>query len=139
MSFRDKLSRVTKLKTEKVEIDGEQFTIQEFSGTKRDEVEKDAKRRIKFTGKGKNITPDINTHNPVGQKAMIIAMGLVDDDTGLLAFEYKNKDHLKEIGGFPAHMQEALSDAILELSGMSPDAEEEAEGKSEQAEANTSG
>jgi len=128
MNLRERLKAVGELKTRIVEYEDEKFTVQEFSGAFHDEFTRDAKNRVKFIGKGKNIQPDPNSYNPSGQKALVVAMGLIDEE-GKLQFDHKKKEDLDFIDSLSNNLNDILKDAILDLSGLTEEAKDEAEKK----------
>jgi hypothetical protein len=111
------------------------FTIREMDNAMQDAFKANAKTRVKFKG----LNPIASSYDPKGQEAMIVAMTLVDPETSELKWEYTNKEHIAEIGKKSGKAISALSAAGLYISGLSAGAKEDAEKKSDQEEASTTG
>ena len=122
--FFNKLKKVAKRSEKTFEYEGEQITVREMSGNMRDYYDSDVKKRVTFKGRH----PDLNTLNTEGQRALLVAMTLIDPDTGELAFDYKSEEDLKQIGELSADFLDTVFDVSAELCGLSAEAEEELEG-----------
>jgi hypothetical protein len=127
MKFQDKIKKAKSRKEETVEVDGVKWLVRAMSGEMRDYFTKDGTARVKFDGQD----PDINSYNPIGQRALVVAMGLVDDDSGELAFDYTNAEHITEINTWDSELLKVLEDKISKISGLEKEAKEAAEKKLE--------
>jgi hypothetical protein len=127
MKFQDKIKKAKSRKEETVEVDGVKWLVRAMSGEMRDYFTKDGTARVKFDGQD----PDINSYNPIGQRALVVAMGLVDDDSGELAFDYTNAEHITEINTWVSELLKVLEDKISKISGLEKEAKEAAEKKLE--------
>jgi hypothetical protein len=141
MSFLGKLEKVTQLKRDTVEFNGEAFTVQEMDGKARDHYDNMAARSAKIVQKSANGKPkiDFNTIDLSGQRVTIVAMSLINDEKDELAFDYKSKADLDTLSGYPANFLDAIKDKALEVSGIRVDDDEDAEKKSESEEASELG
>jgi hypothetical protein len=118
--FLTKLKKAGKQKEDTLVYEGETFTIRDMTGTMRDYWDADSKKRIKFKGKH----PDLNTMELRGQRALMVAMTLVDDETNELAFDYESKEDLEIVGGLSGGLLDAMMDKALTLCGLNPKAVE---------------
>lgn len=125
-NFLTKLKTAGKRKESTVEYEGQTFTVRDMTGNMRDYWDSDAKKRVQF--KGKN--PDLNTLRTEGQRALLVAMTLVDDETGELAFDFKSAEDLKQVGELSGGLLDAIFDESLTLCGLNPKSEKESEGNS---------
>lgn len=123
-NFLSRLKSAGKRKESQIEFEGCTFIVRDMTGLMRDSWDADAKKRVQF--KGRN--PDLNTMNLEGQRALLIAMTLVDDTTGELAFDYKSADDLGKIGELSGALIEVLFEEALDLCGISAKSSEESEG-----------
>lgn len=123
-NFLSKLKTVGKRKEHTFEYEGIALTVRDISGNMRDYWDADAKKRVKF--KGRN--PDLNTLQTEGQRALMVAMTLVNDESGDLAYDYKNTEDLAAIGELSGALLDRVFDEAMALCGMTPAAQEEAEG-----------
>ena len=122
-NFLTRLKKAGKRKEEKFTFEGEEFTVRDITGLMRDYWDADAKKRVQFKGKH----PDLNTLKTEGQRGLLVAMTLVDDTTGELAFDHKSEDSINELGELSgAFLDKAFSEALT-LCGLNPEAEKEAE------------
>ena len=121
--FFDKLKKVAKRAEETFTCDGESFTVRGMSGNMRDYYDADTQKRVKFKGR----QPDMNTLNTVGTRALVVAMTLVDADTGELAFDYENKEDLLAIGELDSNFLDKVFEIGTKLSGLSVVSEKDAE------------
>lgn len=119
---------VEKDEEEEIEEVKVKFTVRDMTGNMRDYWDSDAKKRVQF--KGKN--PDLNTLRTEGQRALLVAMTLVDDETGELAFDFKNSNDLNQIGELSGALLDAIFDESLSLCGLNPKSNKETEGNSEE-------
>jgi len=122
MSFKDKLKALTQLKEVKVEAAGQEFTVREMTGVMRDFFNADQQKRVKFVG----MNPDLNTLDTEGTRGLVVAMTLIDDDTGDLAFDYKSEEDIATIGQWSSSLLEVLVDAAFDICGLSAEEAEEA-------------
>lgn len=111
------------------------FTLRDMTGAMHDEFEADGRKCVKFKG----ANPDLNTLDTKGRRALILAMTLVDDDSEELKWDYRDKQAIAAINEFASSMIEPLVDEALDLCGLSAEAQEEAEKKSDPADQNESG
>jgi len=123
-SFLTRLSKVGKRKEETFEFDGEVFKVRDITGNMRDYWDADVKKRVQFKGKH----PDLNTLRTKGQRALLVAMTLIDDETNELAFDFKNSEHLNQIGELSGAFLDKAFDEAVTLCGLNPEKEKEAEG-----------
>lgn len=122
-NFLSKLKSVATRKESEFEYEDAKFTVREMTGNMRDYWDSDAKKRVKF--KGKN--PDLNTLKTEGQRALLVAMTLVDDESTKLAFDFKSDEDLNVIGELSGGFLDKAFDVAIELCGLDPKAAEEAE------------
>jgi len=122
-NFLKKLKAAGKRKEYKFTFEGEEFTVRDITGLMRDYWDSDAKKRVQFKGKH----PDFNTLRTEGQRGLLVAMTLVDDESGELAFDYKSDESINELGELSgAFLDKAFSEALT-LCGLNPEAEKETE------------
>ena len=122
-NFFNKLQKAGKRKETTVDYNGAKFTLRDMSGEMRDFYDADIKSRVQFKGRH----PDLNTLNTKDQRATVVAMCIVDDDSGDLAFDYQNKDDLKKLGELSGALLDFLFEKSMELCGLMPKAAEDAE------------
>jgi hypothetical protein len=139
MDFLTKLEKVAKLKRKEIQFAGLDITIQEMDGDMNDYFNNDGQKRFKYKGKGKNIEAIPESYDHLGHAAMVVAMGLIDGETGNLVFDYKKRKDIEKINSYSPEFRDFLKDEILELSGQTEEAKLEAEKKSPQAEESESG
>jgi len=123
-NFLTRLKKAGQRKEEAFVFEGAEFTVRDITGNMRDYWDQDAKQRVKFKGKH----PDLNTLQTEGQRALLVAMTLVDDETKELAFDFKSKDDLTEIGELSGGLLDKAFEKALDLCGLNPQAEKETEG-----------
>jgi len=122
-NFFNKLKSIAKRNEEEFEYQGLPVKIREMSGNMRDYYEGDIQKRVKFNGRH----PDMNTLNTVGQRALVVAMTLVDAETDELAFDYKSKEDLESLGELSADFLDIVFDKANVLCGIAPESQEETE------------
>lgn len=123
-NFLTKLKTAGKRREIEVEYEGQKFTLRDMTGAMRDFWDQDSKQRIKFKGKH----PDLNTMQLEGQRALMVAMTLVDDTTGELAFDYKSAEDLETLCELSGGLLDSLFDSAVELCGIGAKAAKESEG-----------
>jgi hypothetical protein len=122
-NFLTKLKKAGKRKSDEVVFEGSTFTLRDMSGEMRDFYDADIKSRVKFKGRH----PDLNTLDTKNQRAIVVAMCLVDDDTDKLAFDYTNAEDLKQLGELSGALLDFLFEKSMEICGLMPKAAEDAE------------
>jgi len=122
-NFLNKLKTAGKRKEHTFEFDGQKFTARDITGNMRDYWDQDAKKRVQFKGKH----PDLNTLKTEGQRALLVAMTLVDDESSELAFDFKSADDLATIGELSGAFLDNAFDEALTLCGLNPGKDEETE------------
>jgi hypothetical protein len=123
-NYFSKLQSVAKRSEKEFEYEGTPITIREMSGDMRDYFDADAKKRVKFKGRH----PDLNTLQTEGQRALVVAMTLVDPETKELAFDYKDAEDLAQLGELSASFLDKVFEEAAALCGLSAEAEDTIEG-----------
>lgn len=122
-NFFTNLKNAGKRKESVVEYEGNEFTLRDMSGAMRDAYDADIKKRVKFKG----IHPDMNTLDTKGQRAILVAMTLVNTETDELAFDYAKDEDITTLSELSGTLLDTLFDAAQALCGLAGNSEDDAE------------
>lgn len=97
------------------------IVIQEMDRIAYEAYQTDTMRRVQFNGRH----PDLSTYDNQGQGALLVAMTVIDKETGNLKWDWRSQDDLDVIGRFNHRRISVLIDAAARVSGISSEAEED--------------